>query len=166
MSKEIEVYVHGEGVADLKLIKIGEDDTIAELIKKAHAAGIKSPDGDEKIIVTLEDEDDEKDHGHGTADCGIKHHGHVHCHRCRHVAVIVLYNGKEKSRQFAPSAVGAKIKKWALLEFNMSGKDAENKALFFENKMELKADDHIGTFVDYPHCSIKLHLGGVVEVNG
>jgi len=166
MSKEIEVYVHGEGVADLKLIKINEADTVAELLKKAHEAGIKTAEGDEKIIVTLEDEDDEKHHGHGAESCGIKHHGHVHCHRCHRVAVTVIYNGKEKSKEFAPAATGAKIKKWALHEFGISGKDAENKTLFLDDKKELQADDHIGTFVKYPHCSIKLHLTGVVEVNG
>lgn len=165
MTKDVEVYIHGEG-CDSKKLKISESATIAQLLEQAQKAGFIPPSDGHPFKICLEDEDVEHDHHHPLHGCGVHHRAHVHCHRCQHVAVTVTYNGVSKSHSFKPSATGKKIMKWALDEFKLKGADAADKVLRFENKEELDETAHIGTYAQFPKCAVQLFLTARVEVQG
>ena len=165
MTKDIEVYIHGEGCGSKKL-KISESATLAQLLEQAKKAGFISPADGHPFKICLEDEDVEHEHHHPLPGCGVHHHTHVHCHRCEHIAVTVTYNGVSKSQSFKTSATGMKIRKWALDEFKLKGADAADKVLRFENKDVLDDTAHIGTFAHFPKCAVQLFLTSLVEVQG
>lgn len=166
MSKEIEVYVHGEGATSLRLLKINEEATIADLLQLAQKSGSFEPSDAHHFKICLEDEDKMHEHHQVLRACGIRHKSHVHCHRCQHINVSISYNGVVKSRSFGPSTTGKNILRWALHEFELKGPDAVDKVLRLSDKDVLDADAHIGTLAKFPACSVELSLTAKVEVQG
>jgi hypothetical protein len=162
MTKILEIYIHGEGFRDPKMIRVPEESTIQDL---ARAAGIQL-NGTEEVFVMAEDEDDPKTPDDTLAKGGVEHRHHVHCHRCKRVETIVMYNGIRKEREFAPSSRIKKVLNWALKEYHLHGHDAEDKVLFLPDGTTLSEDAHIGSYTSFPECRITLALGVPVVVNG
>ena len=100
-------------------------------------------------------------------DCGIKHRDHVHCNRCRKVAVAVFYNA-EQTRSFAPSATIEKVLHWALRAFGLKGADALDKVLRLSDAPteELPESAHIGSFAKHHTCEVRLNLTSKELPNG
>jgi hypothetical protein len=165
MPKKIELYIHGPGTAEEKLVAISGEATVLDLIEAAKGAGVA--DGPELILV-IEDEDDPLPMDARLCDCGVKHKGHLSCHTCRKVEVTVHFNGQEAQRKFAPGRKVKGVLKWALSEFRLAGVDAENKELRLGGAegLILQSQQHIGSFAARPGCSLELYLTGIVEVQG
>jgi hypothetical protein len=163
--KEIELYVHSLGDADPKLIKIDEESTVEDLIKKVEGvAGL--PSGVDYFIL-LESAEEILAGKRKLSECGIKHRHHLHCHSCRRIHVVVSYNGVQKEQQFAPSTKIRAVLKWALYAFELRGADAEGKVLrLADTGAELFADAHIGSFAEPHRCQVKLALTPLVRVEG
>ena len=159
--KEIELYIHTAEHHDPKLVKVDENATVEELLKRF------APEGNGDIHLTTEGEEEPHDRHRKLSECGVKHRHHVHCHRCRKVAVTVFYNG-EQSHSFAPSATIEKVLQWALRTFGLKGADALDKVLRLSDAPNdvLPESAHIGSFVKAPACEVRLNLTGKVEVNG
>lgn len=159
--KEIELYIHTADHREPKLVKIDEDATVEELLNRI------APDADGDIHLTIEGEEEPHDRHRKLRECGLKHRHHVHCHRCRKVAVTVFYNG-EQSRSFSPSATIEKVVHWALRAFGLKGADALDKVLRLPDAPNevLPESAHIGSFVKPHACEVRLNLTGKVEVNG
>ncbi len=159
--KEIELYIHTAGDREPKLVKIDEDATVEELLKRI------APGGNGDLHLIIEGEDDPHDHHCKLRECSLKHRHHVHCHRCRKVAVTVFYNG-EQSHSFAPSATIEQVLKWALRAFELKGADALDKVLRLPEAPNdpLPETAHLGSFVKGHSCEVRLELTGKVEVNG
>jgi len=159
--KEIELYIHTAEGRDPKLIKIDEEATVEELLKRI------APNANGEIHLIVEGEDEPHELHRKLCECGIKHRHHVHCHRCRKVAVTVFYNG-EQSRSFAPSATIERVLKWALHAFELKGADALDKVLRLPEtpNKPLPESAHVGSFVTRQSCELRLELTGKVEVNG
>lgn len=159
--KEIELYIHTENHPDPMLVKIDEDATVEELLKRI------APEADGDIHLSIESEDEPHDKHRKLCECGIKHRHHVHCHRCRKVEVTVFYNG-EQNHTFGPSATIEKVLRWALRAFGLKGADALDKVLRLSDAPNdvLPETAHIGSFVKPSACEVRLNLTGKVEVNG
>jgi len=165
MTQQIEIYLHGAGTTEEKIIHVPEDATVRDVLEAARKAGV-SVDADTFLIV--EDADDELPSDARLRDHGVKHKHHLHCHRCRKVEVSVTFNGQVKSRKFAPGRKVKRVLKWAVEAFNLTGVDAENKELRLggaDGKI-LQSQQHIGSFVSAPKCSLDLYLTAIVEVQG
>jgi len=165
MTKNIEIYIHGSGTTEEKLVAISEESTVRDLIEAARRAGIADSS---ELILILEDEEEPLQPDDRLCDCGVKHKGHLSCHTCRKIEVTVHFNGQAASRSFAPSKKVKGVLKWALSEFGLTGVDAENKELRNggADGIILQSQQHIGSFVHHPHCSLELYLTGIVEVQG
>ena len=159
--KEIELYIHTAEHCNPKLIKIDEDATIEELLKRL------APDVHGELHLTIEGEEEPHERHRKLHECGIKHRKHVQCHRCRKIAVTVFYNG-EQSLSFAPSATIEKVLHWVLQAFGLKGADALDKVLRLTDAPDevLPESAHIGSYVKPPTCEVRLNLTGKVEVNG
>lgn len=164
MKKEIEIYLHGSGTTEEKLVSVPEDATVRELIDAAKRAGF--PD-DADLVLVVEDDEEPLDPSARLRDCGVKNKHHLSCHTCRKIMVTVNFNGVAKERKFAPSRKVKGVLKWALGEFGLTGADAENKELRLGGVegTVLQSQQHIGSFVNRS-CALELFLTAVVEVNG
>jgi hypothetical protein len=165
MIKEIEIYLHGAGTTEEKIIKVPEDATVRDVLEAAKKAGMAV---DADTIVFVEDAEDELTGDTHLSDHGIKNKHHLHCHRCRKVEVAVTFNGQVKSRKLAPSRKVKHVLKWAVEAFELHGVDAENKELRIGGVggTILQSQQHIGSFVHAPKCHLDLYLTAIVEVQG
>lgn len=164
MKQVIEVYLHGSGTTEEKLVSVPEDSTVQDLIDAAKRVGFPDiPD----LILVLEEEEEPLVPSARLRDCGVKNKHHLSCHTCRKIAVTVNFNGSAKERKFAPSRKVKGVLKWALSEFGLTGADAENKELRLGGTQGtvLQSQQHIGSFVN-GSCDLLLFLTAVVEVNG
>jgi hypothetical protein len=158
--KEIELYIHTADHREPKLVKISEDATVEELLKRV------APEAHGELSLFIENEHEARERHHRLCDCGAKHRHHVHCHRCREIAVTVSYNG-DQSHNFAPSTTIEKVLHWALDAFKLKGVDALDKVLRLTDAPNevLPESAHIGSLAK-SHCKVRLNLTGKVEVNG
>ncbi len=165
MTEEIEIYLHGAGTTEERIIKVPEDATVRDVLDAAKKAGLNV---DADTILLVEDAQDELPPEARLGDHGIKHKHHLHCHRCRVVEVAVTFNGPTKSRKFTPSRKVKGVLKWAVEAFELHGVDAENKELRIGGATGtiLQSQQHIGSFVDAPRCHLDLYLTGIIEVQG
>jgi hypothetical protein len=167
MSEQIiELFVQGEGIGDVTLIRVPHDATVREVIVKTKAeCGIEARE--EEIIALIEDGDEEIVLDAKLIEVGIGHRHRVHFHRCRRVEVSVNFNGATKKRPFAPSRTIAKIKRWADDEFDLKGVDATEHALqICGTSKRPDLDVHVGSLVQYPHCQICFDLVPKKRVEG
>lgn len=161
-TKEIELYVHTDAHHEPKLVKINPEANVEEFL-----AAI-APGSHHEFHLFVEDEEEPKDRNHRLCDCHVHHRKHVHCHRCRHVHVGVTFNGDERKHEFVPSTTIARVLKWALKEFRLTGQDAARKVLRLTPQPNdpLAEDAHIGSFAKAPKCDVELSLTDDVNVNG
>jgi hypothetical protein len=165
--KKIEVFIQMEGVKDIQLVEVVENGTVRDLLLLVAKHG-KQCDNDEiPSLVFIEDMDDVLDGDKLLENVGVRHRTHVHIHRCRHIEVIVNFNGKKISKNFPPSATVGRVKKWAAKEFGMSEKDASEHVLQISGtKNSLDEDIHIGTLTKHPVCHISFDLVPKVRIEG
>ena len=154
----IKLYLHSENTKEPQVIEIDENASIKEIVVKHHE--VKNPDGsfDEEYKIFIEDGEDCLHHDHNHKDCGIEDKSTVHCHRCEKVAVTLVYNGKDKHLEVAPSFTGEKIISKVADLFGIDPKDAADLRLKIDDLHFLEANEHIGTVVQFPHCKIELTL--------
>ena len=165
MKQLIEIYLHGSGTTEEKIIKVPEDATVRDVLEEAKKAGL---DVDNDTILLVEDAEDEMPGDARICDHGVKNKHHLHCHRCRKIEVAVTFNGKVKSRKFAPSRKVKRVLNWAVEAFELHGVDAENKELRVGgvNGTILQSQQHIGSVAQAPKCHLDLYLTAIVEVQG
>jgi hypothetical protein len=165
MKQEIEIYLHGAGTTEEKIMHVSEDATVRDVLDAAKNAGLHV---DADTILLVEDSEDELRDDARLCDHGIRHKHHLHCHQCRAVDVAVTFNGRTKSHKFTPSRKVKGVLKWAVGAFELHGVDAENKELRIggDTGTILQSQQHIGSFVHAPKCHVDLYLTAIVEVQG
>jgi hypothetical protein len=164
--KTIQIYLHGEEARETKLVEVSADVTIADIINKYREETNMQGAKLEEIDLYFEDEEHPKEKGHHIEQAGIKKRHHVHCHRCQKVAISIEYNGQVKNISVPPSATGIMILKKSAKEFGITEKDASDLLLKLPNGEVLQKTDHIGSFVSFPHCEIKLLLIHNKQIQG
>lgn len=163
--KTIQIYVHGENDRESKLVEVSENASVREILTKYQQEFPGSGSSDE-IELFIEDEEEYKAKDEAGENAGIKNRVHVHCHRCKKVKVAVEYNGQSITLHVAPSATAKKILKKAAKDFKISDGDAADLLLKLHDGTVLQPTDHIGSFVAFPHCHLKLLLTANKQVQG
>ena len=116
--------------------------------------------------IFLQDEDEKKHKHHHACDAGIKKHSHIHCHRCSQINVTIEYNGKSENTHVSPSTTGAKLLAIAGRHYSITDGDLADLRLKVDENKFIELDQHIGSFVSYPHCEIVLQLVPKVIIKG
>lgn len=162
----IELFVQGEEIADITLIRVAHDSTAREVVRKAkEECGITAVE--EEILLLIEDQDKEIVLDAKLIEVGIVHRHRIHCHRCRRVEVAVNFNGATKAHAFSPSTTIGKIKRWADEEFGLEGVDATEHALqICGTSTRPDLDVHVGSLVHHPHCQVCFDLVPKKRVEG
>lgn len=163
----IEVFLQGEGIAEVQLVKVSLDCTVRELIERALTIGNVSAREGADALLFVEDSDEELKPNAKLMEAGIGRRHRVHCHRCRRLEVTVNFNGEHKSHSFPPSTTVRKVKRWADDEFKLKGVDATEHALQICGTNRRPDEDvHIGSLVEFPNCKLCFDLVPKKRVEG
>jgi len=165
---EIELFLQGEGIQDIALVRVPRDGTARDIIEAARAHGLSAPDV-AKALVLVEDAEEPLAPDAPLEAAGIGHRGRVHVHRCRRVEVTVNFNADQKSEAFPPSATMARVKKWAVGKrgFDLTSIDATEHLLQVCGSTSRPDEDvHIGTLVEVPACELCFDLVAKQRVEG
>lgn len=170
-AQELRLFVQGEGLAEIQVVNIGSDSTVADLIKmvaaKVGAGEFAAADAEGGLVVTFEDEDKKIPHEDSLKKAGIRDRSRVHIHRCRKVKVTVYFNGETEVDNFPPSTTVGKVKKWADKKFDIDKIDATEHALqLCGTSIRPDEDTHIGMLTKHPSCSICFDLVPKRRVEG
>jgi hypothetical protein len=165
--KTIELFLQGEGINDIKLIRVPHDCKVRELIEKIQAETGAAQSETGEMFLLLEDHDDELHPDASLNESGIGHRHRIHCHRCRRIEVTVNFNSESKSHTFSPSSTIKKIKHWADEQFKLKGVDATEHALqLCGTNTRPDEDVHIGSLVRSPNCKLCFDLVPKKRVEG
>lgn len=163
-----ELFLQGEGMRDIALVRVPEDSTVRDVVDAARAQGLRVQDGEDPV-VTLENQEEALDLDAQLSTAGIGNRGRVHVHRCKRVEVTVGFNGRDKLDGFPPSATIKRVTKWAVGKqgFDLAETDAADHLLQLRGSAERPDEDaHIGTLVEVPDCSVRLDLVPKSRVEG
>jgi len=163
--EKLKVYVHSEHSRDLKVIEILETASIKDIIDQFHKE-FPVAGNPEEIELFLEGEEEPKHKEHKAEHAGVKKKHHIHCHRCKKIEVLIMYNGQDKIFQLSPAATANVVLEKAIHAFNINPEDAGDYLLKLEDKTVLQPNDHIGSFATYPVCKVKLYLTPTKPVQG
>ncbi len=168
-NNELQLFVQGEGIADIQLVRVAEQSTLRELIGKLGSAFTEAgaASAADEFIFLLEDSERELASDKSLKELGIKNRERIHINRCRKVKVSVNFNGKEIADAFPPSRTIAKVKRWADKQFGIEGVDATEHALQICGTAKRPDEDvHIGALVRYPNCQACFDLVPKKRVEG
>lgn len=160
MSEKIELFVQGEGISDIALVRVPREGTVQDVVEAAAEHGLRV-DGEEELLVIVEDADEALDLDTPLRTLGITHRDRVHVNRCRRVEVTVNYEAEQKTRDFSPSTTMKKVKKWADGKhgFDLGDVDAAEHLLqICGSNTRPDEDAHIGSLVGAPSCSLCFDL--------
>lgn len=168
-NNELQLFVQGEGIADIQLVRVAEQSTLRELLGKFSSVftDTEVASATDEFIFLLEDSERELASDKSLKELGIKNRERVHIHRCRKIKVSVNFNGKEAAETFPPSKTIAKVKRWADKEFGIEGVDATEHALQICGTAKRPDDDtHLGTLARRPNCQVCFDLVPKKRVEG
>ena len=106
--KLIDLFCQGEGVDEIVHIELASDATFA-FLKAQLMDKFQIP---EDVLLFIEDHEDPIDESLLVKDFATATGLKVHFHRCRHIKVVVMFNGKTVECHFPPSATVARVKVW------------------------------------------------------
>lgn len=165
---QTEVFVHQAGQKP-KVVVAGSADRLSEVLARAGVAL-----GADLLVFVGECADAlgepvELENGadnHAPVDpdqtlerLGVREHRHVHCHRCRHVAVEVNYGSKTKRRSFSPAATVEIVTKWARRKFELTDSAGADWVLqICKSTDRPRPNVHLGELVHAPDCQICFDL--------
>jgi hypothetical protein len=177
-NNEFEVFVHAQG-AKPKLVMASPAEPLKEVLARA---GI-SLGGTEPMLVFVGEclealqesiAVDNGEDGHSPVDPSfsveqlrLREHKHIHCHRCRHVAVEVNYSSRTKHHRFSPATTIAVVTKWALKKFDLTDAAAADYVLqICHSKQVPRPNEHLGELVHAPDCRVCFDLVKEVTPQG
>ncbi len=164
----IEIFIQGEGIPKITLVRVHLKDTVADLIKVAREHGLSTPEGSE-VFVFVENTDTPLALDAKIDEVGLISRSRVHIHCCKRVEVTVNFNADQLKSFFPPSATVAWIKKWAVGKdgFGMSDVDATEHLLQVCHSTDRPDEDmHIGTLVKASDSAICFDLVAKQRVEG
>lgn len=166
-NNELQLFVQGEGIADIQLVRVAEQSALRELIGKLGSAFTETGAAADEFIFLLEDSERELASDKSLKELGIKNRERIHISRCRKVKVSVNFNGREIADAFPPSRTVAKVKRWADKQFDIDGVDATEHALQICGTAKRPDDDtHLGALVRRPNCQVCFDLVPKKRVEG
>ena len=165
---QIEIFIQGEGIPKITLVKLGPKDTVADIVKIAREHGLSAPE-DAELCVFIENSDVTLELDMKVDEAGLTARSRVHIHRCKSVEVTVNYNQDQKKGFFAPSATVDRVKEWATGkdQYNLSPVDAAEHVLKVCNSGDQPDEEvHIGTLVKFPDGTLCFDLVAKQRVEG
>jgi len=161
------IYLHGEGIKSIKNIDITNVVSIDQLLEKFEKESDTNFDNSDKGIEIFLDSVGKKSASEELLE-KISDKDHIHCHRCKKVKSIIVYNGDRYEIESPPNEKLHVILQKALTHFNISKNDGADMVLRYHDAKGniLQDNDRIGSFTDYPKCEATLSLTSKRNVQG
>lgn len=176
--QELELFVHVQGDKP-KVVAASPTDILREVLTRL---GVLGEGRDDMLVFVGESEDalkepggvDDGEDAHAPVDVGLtlealglQRRRHVHCHRCRRIAVEVNFGGKTIRRKFSPATTIEVVTKWARRKFRLDAAAAAEYVLqLCGSTKQPRPDVHLGELVMAPTCSICFDLVKEVTPQG
>lgn len=159
------LFVFGENSRHPQQIEVSDETSSKDILFTYHRQ-LGIPGTDDSYHLFREDEEHAVGHGSGHSP-NFKDKDRIQCHRCQHIDVTLIYNNKHVQVSFNPAATGARILAHLHKHFpGVTPKDAANLRLQISKDVFLDKDEHLGSFVQYPHCHLEIHLVPKVNIQG
>lgn len=166
---EIEIFVQGEGIPEIILLRVPGNGTVLDILSSAETQGVRFVGDERSLVILVEDQEMELPHDLSLEEAHIGNRSRVHVHRCHRVEVTVNFNAAHKARAFPPAATVERVKRWAVGPegFGLQGVDATEHLLQLCHSTTRPAEDtHIGSLVTFPDCGLCFDLVPKVRVEG
>lgn len=168
---EIEIFVQGERIPEIILLRVPGNGTVRDILKSAETQGIHFAGDERSQVILVEDQETELSPDLSLEEAHIGHRSRVHIHRCHRIEVTVNFNAAQKTRAFPPSATVERVKRWAVglapEGFGLQGIDATEHLLqLCHSTTRPDEDTHIGALVTFPDCGLCFDLVPKVRVEG
>lgn len=164
---DIELFLQVQGRPEISILRVTSAMTVTDLITSAMAQGLLESDARD-LLISLSDHDEPLSKHQTLRHHGVRHHQHVHCHRCTRIAVTVRHNGAVKEREFPPATRFSRIHAWATGKqgFNLSEVDAAEHILqVTATGAQPAPTDHLGSVVT-AGCAVALDLVAKQRIEG
>ena len=164
----VELFIQGEGIPKITLVKVHPKDTVADIVKVAREHGLSAPE-DSEVCIFVENTDVTLELDVKIDEAGLTTRSRLHVHRCKQVEVTVNYNQDQKKGFFSPSATVDWVKEWAVAkdQYDVSPVDAAEHVLKLCNAGALPDGEvHIGTLVKFPDGTLCFDLVPKQRVEG
>lgn len=155
-----QIYIHGEGVRDFKLVTLPKESKKSEVI--AALQSVNAFSDEEKVYLFIDDDEEPLDSK--GKQLSFKHKQHVHVHQCRKVQVTIVYNGQQ-TLLVTPNTKIDKLLRLAASAFSITEDDAADMIIKFGNET-LESTARIGSYVPAGTCSVSLSLTPNQQVKG
>lgn len=166
MNNEIEIFVQGEGIEQIKLVNVPRSGTVRSILEAVWEQEYPR-DKENQLVVLIEDEEDDLDLDQPLDKAGIRQRSRVHVHRCRRAEVRINFNASQHERKFPTSATVGRVKTWAVKVFSLDEVDAAEHVLQICGQTDRPDQDiHMGTLVRYPDCAICFDLVPIQRIEG
>ncbi len=168
VSDQIELFIQGEGIPKITLVKLGPKDTVGDIVKVAREYGLSAPE-DSEVCVFVENTDVTLEPDMKIDGAGLISRSRVHIHRCKSVEVTVNYNQDQKKGFFPPSATVDSVKEWVVAkdQYNLSPVDAAEHVLKVCSSGDQPDEEvHIGTLAKFPDGTVCFDLVAKQRVEG
>lgn len=165
---DMELFIQGEGIPKITLVKVHLKDTVADIIKVARDHGLSTPEGS-KVFVFVENADSPLDLNMKIDEAGLTPRSRVHIHHCQRVEVTVNFNARQLKGFFPPSATTDIVQKWSVGKdgVQMSPVDATEHLLQVCHSSDRPDEDvHIGALEKTSDCAICFDLVPKQRVEG
>ena len=168
---EIEIFVQGEGIPEIILLRVPGNGTVRDILRSAETQGVHFAGDERSQVIFSEDQEAELSPDLSLEEAHIGHRSRVHVHRCHRIEVTVNFNAAQKTRAFPPSATVERVKRWAVGPapegFGLQGVDATEHLLqLCHSNTRPDEDTHIGSLVTFPDCQLCFDLVPKVRVEG
>jgi hypothetical protein len=174
---ELELFIHGQATKPKVIVaapgEILRDVLIrAEFLKEGEDTLVFIGECEEALDEAAEIENGSDQHEPVEVtltieSLGIKHYHHIHCHRCRRVAVGVNFGSDTQHRKFSPAATVGVVAHWARRKFRLDPKIAGEYVLqLCQSTARPRPDTHLGELVSAPHCALCFDLVKEVTPQG
>lgn len=155
MSK-INVFLQGEGFKDIAHLQLESHSNIMELKHSCENHGLQLH---HETAVFLENQDEPLTENVTIESLACDHGIRLHVHRCRRVAITVIYCGQVVENTFGPGKTVGSVKEWAATSLGITHADAAELILqIADSHVQPDVDVHIGALAKYPDCSIGFDL--------
>lgn len=168
---EIEIFVQGEGILEIILLRVPEGGVVRDIFKSAETQGIHFAGDERSLVILVEDQETELSHDLSLEEAHIGHRSRVHIHRCHRIEVTVNFNAAHKTHAFPPSATVERVKCLVVEPepegFGLHSVDATEHLLQpCHSTTRPDEDTHIGALVTSPVCKLCFDLVPKVRVEG
>lgn len=164
--KSSEILLQGEHIPDIQVVDLGPGKGVKEVL--AAAAKYRGGETEDEFHVFTEGSDEPLKDSDKLPERDDGQPVRLHVHRCRRIAVAVMFNGVTEEHSFGPGTPIAAVKKWAAIAaFGMDPGDAAEHVLQLAGTTDRpEPDTHIGTLVTCPDCRLAFDLVPLKRVEG